>query len=61
MVLNNRAQYLYLNNKINYNQIIPYIMNNIIEYKNEKEFKNYSSVLRFLDGLKKKYYDLISK
>ena len=24
MILNNRAQYLYLNNKINYNQIIPY-------------------------------------
>ena len=39
MILNNSAQYLYLNNKINYNQIIPYIMNRITKNKNEKIFK----------------------
>ena len=59
MILNNRAQYLYLNNKINYNQIIPYIMENISRNKNEKDFQNYSSVLNFLDDLKKRYDEVI--
>ena len=55
MILNNRAQHLYLNNKINYNQIIPYIMKKIETNKNEKDFGNYSSVINFLDNLKKRY------
>ena len=38
MILNNRAQYLYLNNKINYNQIIPYEWK-IKETKMKKIFK----------------------
>ena len=60
MILNNSAQYLYLNNKINYNQIIPYIMNRITKNKNEKNFQNYSSILNYLDGLKKRYNEIIS-
>ena len=55
MILNNRAQDLYLNNKINYNQIIPYIMDKIDTNKNEKDFKNYSSIINFLDNLKIRY------
>ena len=46
---------LYLNNKINYNQIIPYIMEKIDTNKNEKDFKNYSSIINFLDNLKIRY------
>lgn len=60
MILNNRAQYLYLNNKINYNQIIPYIMDKIDRNKNEKDFRNYSSVINFLGNLKNRYDDDIS-
>ena len=61
MILNNRAQYLYLNNKINYNQIIPYIMNNMMTDQNKKDFKNYPNILRYLDALKDEYYDFLSK
>jgi len=55
MILNNRAQHLYLNNKINYNQIIPYIIKKIDTNRNDKDFRNYSSVINFLNNLKKRY------
>ena len=55
MILNNIAQKLYLNNKIKYNDIFPYILKNL-HLNNEKlELKSFSEIINYIELLNKKY------
>ena len=54
MLLNNYAQSLYLSDKLKYDQIIPFVMNNLEKYTFDKNFKNISDIISFIDLIKNK-------
>ena len=49
MIINNSAHKLYLSNKLKYNNIINYIMNEIIKInQNTKKLNTFNSILNFI-------------
>lgn len=52
LLLNNQAQSLYLSDKLNYNDIIPFIVRNIKRYPSTKPFKSLIDILTYIDKLK---------
>ena len=48
MIINNSAHKLYLSNKLKYNDIIDYIMKNIMNNSKNIRFKNFDSILKFI-------------
>ena len=57
MILNNIAQKKYLNSKIEYNNIIDFIMYNLKKIKNNSDFISFNDTISFIYSLKK-YYDV---
>ena len=57
MILNNIAQKKYLNSKIEYNNIIDFIMYNLKKIKNNSDFISFNDTINFIYSLKK-YYDV---
>jgi hypothetical protein len=55
MIFNNYAQYLYLNDKLKYNDIIPFIMGKIKKDKYILENDSFSSSVKFIKVLRGKY------
>lgn len=55
MILNNLAQKLYLNNKLKYNDIFPYILKNLHLNNNKLELKSFSEIINYIELLNKKY------
>lgn len=55
MLLNNLAQTLYLSNKLKYNEIIKFIMNRISIDTNNKVFKSFSEVGKYIDNYAKNF------
>ena len=54
MLLNNFAQSLYLSNKLNYDQIIPYTMKKLKIYKTQTHLNSIPSILKFIKSVKDK-------
>ena len=57
MILNNIAQKKYLSSKIEYNNIIDFIMYNLKKSKNNSDFISFNDTINFIYSLKK-YYDV---
>ena len=55
MIINNLAHKLYLSDKLKYNAIIDYIMSNISNNPKNVKFKNFESILKFIE-LNNDYY-----
>jgi 1-deoxy-D-xylulose-5-phosphate reductoisomerase len=55
MIINNYAQQLYLNDKLKYNDIVPFIMGKIKKDKNILSNESFSSSVKFIKVLKDKY------
>lgn len=53
MLLNNSAQSLYLSKKLNYDQIIPYVMKNMDKLNFQTKLSNISDILKFISLIKK--------
>ena len=53
MLLNNLAQSLYLSKKLDYDQIIPYIMKNMDKFNFQTKLRNISDILKFISLIKK--------
>ena len=53
MLLNNLAQSLYLSNKLNYDQIIPYVMKNMDKLNFQTKLNSISDILKFISFIKK--------
>ena len=56
MIINNYAQHLYLNDKLEYNDIVPFIMKKIKKDKLILPNNSFSSSLKFIRNLKAKYF-----
>ena len=56
MIINNYAQQLYLNDKLKYNDIVPFIMNKIKKDKYILLNESFSSSVKFIKLLKGKYF-----
>ena len=52
MLLNNLAQSLYLSKKLNYDQIIPYIMRNMDKFNFQTKLRSISDILKFISSIK---------
>jgi len=52
MILNNYAHTKYLTEKINYNKILPFIINNLNFNEEYKSFKNFDDILSFVKNEK---------
>ena len=52
LLLNNYAQSLYLSGKINYNDIIPFIMNSINKFPKNKKFKFLSDIVTYITNFR---------
>ena len=58
MLLNNKAHKLYLNNRINYNQIVDFIFNNL-SLNNEKfDLSSFKKIVNYIDYKNKEYENL---
>lgn len=55
MIINNLAHKLYLSNKLNYNDIINFIMHELYKNLSNKKFKSVHDILRFITYNKKNY------
>ena len=56
LILNNKAQSMYLNNFINYNNILPYIMKNMPSKKDLfYNINSFESIISKINKIKKKY------
>ena len=56
LILNNKAQSMYLNNLVNYNNILPYIMKNMPKKKDLLyKIKSFESVISKISKIKKQY------
>ena len=53
MLLNNFAQSLYLSKKLNYDQIIPYVMKNMEKFKFQSNLRSISDVIKLISFIKK--------
>ncbi|MDC0968718.1 hypothetical protein OAS25_06550 [Alphaproteobacteria bacterium] len=56
MIFNNYAQYLYLNDKLKYNDIVPFIMKKIQQDKLIMRNSSFSSSVKFINSLRAKYF-----
>ena len=52
MLLNNLAQNLYLTGRINYSDIIPYIMKRINLVKKDYDFRSLIDIVDYINNLK---------
>ena len=48
MIINNSAHKLYLSNKLQYSNIIKYIMRELYYNSEKKELKSFNSIFKFL-------------
>tara|TARA_B100001063_G_C16638730_1_gene489691 strand:- start:199 stop:972 length:774 start_codon:yes stop_codon:yes gene_type:complete len=55
MILNNKAHKLYLNNSIEYSQIIDFIVKNLFIEKKIVKFKSFNDILNYIKILELKY------
>ncbi len=55
MILNNKAHKLYLNNSIEYSQIIDFITKNLFMEKKVVKFKSFNDILKYITILELKY------
>ena len=55
MIINNFAHKLYLSNKLQYNNIIKYIMSEINRNSMSVKLNTFNSILRFISSINKKY------
>jgi len=55
MLLNNIAQRLYINKKLNYDDIINFIINNVKKETNNKKFKSINSILNYIRSKNDRY------
>ena len=55
MILNNIGQKKYLNSKIEYNNIIDFIMHNLKKIKFNSEFTSFNDTINFIKSLKENY------
>ena len=55
MLLNNIAQRLYINKKLNYNKIVNFIIYNVKKETNNKKFKSFDSILDYIKSINNKY------
>jgi len=53
--LNNKAHQLYLNNVIEYNQIVDYIAKNLFIKKKIVKFNSFNDILKYIKFLELKY------
>ena len=58
MLLNNLAQSLYLSKKLNYDQIIPYIMKNMDKFNFQTKLSSLSDILKFISAIKKQIHNV---
>ena len=58
MLLNNVAQKKYLNNEIDYQDIISFIYKNLKKYKKKYNFYKFSDITNYIKNLKS-YYEKI--
>ena len=56
MIINNSAHKLYLSNKLKYNNIVKYIMNEISNNQNDSSLKSFHAILKFIN-LNNHYYN----
>lgn len=57
MILNNYAQYLYLSNSLNYQGIIPFIMNSMSKFKSKPKINNLKSIVNYVNLIRSKFYN----
>ena len=55
MIINNFAHKLYLSNKLQYSNIVKYIMSEINRNSMTVKLNTFNSILRFISSLNKKY------
>tara|TARA_A100001035_G_scaffold266692_1_gene249995 strand:- start:3982 stop:5073 length:1092 start_codon:yes stop_codon:yes gene_type:complete len=55
MIINNKAHNLYLSNKLNYNDIIDYVMSEIQKHSKPKELNTIDSILKFVSKVNNYY------
>ena len=55
MIINNSAHNLYLSNKLNYNDIVDYIMSEIKKHQIKDNLKSIDSILKFISKINKYY------
>ena len=55
MIINNKAHNLYLSNKLNYNDIIDYIMSEIKKHRKPKNLNTIDSILKFVSKVNNYY------
>ena len=55
MIINNKAHNLYLSNKLNYNDIIDYVMSEIQKHPKPKELNTIDSILKFVSKVNNYY------
>lgn len=49
MLLNNKAQQLYLNNNIKYNDIVDFIIKNLKKYEHKKRFNSITEIINYIE------------
>ena len=52
LLLNNIAQTQYLSGKINYNEIIPFIINSLSKYPKNKKFNSLIDIVKYINNFK---------
>ena len=55
MIINNSAHNLYLSNKLNYNDIVDYIMSEIKKHQIKDNLRSIDSILKFISKINKYY------
>ena len=58
MILNNYAQSLYLSNTLNYQRIIPFIMNNMSNFKLKPKLNNLQSIVNYVNLIRSEIYNV---
>lgn len=55
LLLNNKSHDLYINDKLKYNEIIPYIMQKLKRDNNHVDLSNFNKTLKFINNFKNNY------
>lgn len=55
MILNNIAQKLYIEDKINYNDILPFILSKIDYKTSNKQFRSFNEIIFYIYSFKQRY------